>query len=151
MQSRVAMARSVLHSTVDQLLLEVSRECLDEGNPSLSDNLLSALHSVFQQSLLHALDLLDKNHVRWFVCPSGRGLFQVKASTGSKVYTCLVPSNYCNCPSFVYSVVLKEEAMWCKHLLAVRLGQAMGRVQSEERCGEDIAEMLTADNLAIGY
>ncbi len=146
--------RSVLHNTVDQLLLEVSREStLDEGNSTLSDNLLSALHSVFQQSLLHALDLVDKNHVTRFVCPSGRELFQVKASTGSKVYTCLVPSSYCNCPSFVYSVVLKEEALWCKHLLAVRLCQALERVESREVCGEDIAEMLTTDRdtLALGY
>lgn len=146
-------ARSVLHSTVDQLLLEVSRESLNENNSTLSDNLLSALHSVFQQSLLHALDLVDKNHVMRFVCPtSGRELFQVKASTGSKVYTCLMPSSYCNCPSFVYSVILKEEAMLCKHLLAVRLCRAMGRVvQSQEVSGVDIADMLTADrdSLAI--
>lgn len=61
--------RRILQGTIDQLLLEVRRESQNnlEG-PSLPENLLSALHSVFQQSLLHALDLVDKNHVIVFLC-----------------------------------------------------------------------------------
>ncbi len=144
----------ILHSTIDQLLLEVRRESQNtpEG-PSLPENLLSALHSVFQQSLLHALDLVDKNHVMCFVCPAGRELFQVQASAGKRVYTCLVSSNYCNCPSFVYSVVLKEDALMCKHLLAVQLARAMDRVETKDISGEEFAKLLSADRnvISVGY
>ncbi|XP_064404463.1 zinc finger SWIM domain-containing protein 7-like [Halichondria panicea] len=138
--------RRILQGTIDQLLLEVRRESQNnlEG-PSLPENLLSALHSVFQQSLLHALDLVDKNHVMCFVCPAGRELFQVQASAGNRVYTCLVSSNYCNCPSFVYSVVLKEDALMCKHLLAVQLGRALDRVETKDISGEEFAKLLSAD------
>ncbi len=105
--------------------------------PSLPENLLSALHSVFQQSLLHALDLVDKNHVMCFVCFAGRELFQFQASAGNRVYTCLVSSNYCNCPSFVYSVILKEDTLMCKHLL--------DRVETKDISVEECAKLLSAD------
>ena len=141
---------SVLHSTVEQLLLEVKRETQNQDNPSLSDNLLSALNAVFQQPLLYALDLVDKDHVTRYACPPGRELFQVQASTGKRLYTCLLSSNYCSCPSFVYSVVLKEDSLMCKHVLAVQLARAMGRVKTTEISSEEFAELLARDANSLG-
>ena len=141
----------VLQCTVDQLLLEVRRELETENQdkPSLSDNLLSALHSVFQQPLLHALDLVDKNSVTHYVCSGSRELYLVQASSGNKVYTCLVSSNYCSCPSFVYSVVLREDYLMCKHMLAVQLARAMGRYKEEEVGGEELARLLANDRTGL--
>lgn len=139
----------VLKCTVEQLLLEVRRETENQDTHSLSDNLLSALHSVFQQPLLHALDLIDKNSVTHYVCPSGRELYLVQASSGNKVYTCLVSSNYCSCPSFVYSVVLREDFLMCKHVLAVQLARAMGRYKKEEIVGEEMARLLANDQTGL--
>lgn len=137
--------RTILQSTIDQLLLEVNRETQNQETPSLSDNLLSAFYSIFQQPLLYALDLVDKNHVKRFVCPAGRELFQVQASTGNRLYVCLVSSNYCNCPSFMYSVVLREDSLMCKHVLAVKIARAMGRVISNDISDEEFAELLSSD------
>lgn len=118
----------LLQSTAEQLLLEVKRETEESGR--ISDDLMSALHFVFQQSLLPALDLVDQGAVDHYSCPSGRELYRVKGS-GGRVYTCLTTSNYCSCPSFVYAVLVKEDALLCKHMLAVQLARAIAAGKRE--------------------
>ncbi len=104
----------------DQLLLEVRRET--QENRHISDDLMLALHFLFHQTLPQALDLVDRKHVSHCVCPSGRELYRVQGS-GQRIYTCLVSSNYCSCPSFVYTVlhVVREDSLVCKHMLVVQL------------------------------
>ena len=69
---RIIMSLSLM---VEQLLSEVKRE--SQAGP-LSDELLSALHSVFGAPLLHALAILDVDgSVTLYSCPSGRMLYQV--------------------------------------------------------------------------
>lgn len=139
---------TILQCTVNQLLTEVRRETRDkeDTSPSLSENLLSALYCVFRQTLLHALDLIDKNSITRFFCSSGRELYLVQASSGNKVYTCLPTSNYCSCPSFVYSVLLREDVLMCKHVLAVQLARVMDRCKEEEVGGKELADLLANDH-----
>lgn len=115
---------SVLESTAQQLFLEVKREAEELGE--ISEDLMSALLFVFQAPLHQALDLLDRGAVTRYSCPAGRELFRVRGS-GGRSYTCLTSSNYCSCPSFVYSVLVKEDSLLCKHMLAVQLGRAIGQ------------------------
>ena len=142
-------AFSVLRPTADQLLLEVKREA--ESNGRISDDLMSALLFVYQAPLHQALDLLDRGSVTRYHCPAGRELYRVRGS-GGRSYTCLASSNYCSCPSFVYTVLVKEESLLCKHMLAVQLGKAMeaGRRERGEKAGGDstlpsIAEVSVSD------
>lgn len=115
--------RSELQSTAEQLLLEVEREAEDTGR--ISDDLISALLFVFQSPLQQAMDLLDRGSLTRYFCPAGRELYRVKGS-GGRSYICLTSSNYCSCLSFVYTVLVKEESLFCKHMLAVQLGRAIG-------------------------
>lgn len=129
-----------LSRVTEQLLAEVRREKQDTG--SLSDDLLSALHFVFRQPLLHALDLLDRGVVTHVTSPSGRELYQVKGSSGD--YTCLPRVGYCSCLSFVYTVLLREEALMCKHLLAVQLSIAMESSITKHVTDKQFAEILSS-------
>ena len=119
---------SILQSTADQLLLEVKREAKESGR--ISDDLLSALLFLFQASLHQALDLLDRGAVTRYYCSAGRELYRVRGS-GGRFYTCLTSSDYCSCPSFVYTVLVKRDSLLCKHLLAVQLGRAMAAGKRE--------------------
>ena len=123
-----------LQTIAEQLLLEVRREREESGKGCLSDDLMSALQFVFHQPLLQALDLLDRNSVSRFVCPAKRELYRVQGSAG-RTYTCLVSSNYCSCPSFVYTVLVKEDSLMCKHMLAVQLARAMDAYQEVSQRG----------------
>lgn len=112
----------ILQSTAEQLFLEVKRETEEAGK--LSEDLMSALLFVFQTPLHQAFELLDQGSVSRYFCPAGRELYRVKGS-GGRTYTCLTSSNYCSCPSFVYTVLVKEDALLCKHMLAVQLARAI--------------------------
>ena len=127
---------SILESTAQQLFLEVRREAEELGE--ISEDLMSALLFVFQSPLHQALDLLDRGSVTRYSCPAGRELYRVRGS-GGLIYTCLTSSNYCSCPSFVYTVLVKEDALLCKHMLAVQLGRAIRLGRSGDR-GEESAD-----------
>lgn len=131
---------AALHLIAEQLITEVKREISEVG--FLSDNLLSALHSIFHQHTLHAFDLVDRGSVTHFTCPSGRELYRVKGSS-SRSYTCFSSSSYCNCPSFVYAVLVKEDSLVCKHTLAVQLATAMNRCREVEVSDVEFAELLS--------
>ena len=124
---------SILQATADQLLVEVKREAEETGR--LSEDLLSALLFVFQAPLHQALDLLDRGAVTRYHCSASRELYRVRG-TGGRFYTCMSSSDYCSCPSFVYTVLVKQDSLLCKHLLAVRLGRAMAAGKRERREGE---------------
>ena len=136
-----------LHFVAEQLIAEVKRQSEEAG--FLSDDLLSALHSVFHQHLLHALDLVDRSSVTRFTCPSGRELYLVRGSSG-KSYTCFSTSSYCNCPSFVYAVLIKEDSLVCKHTLAVQIARAMGTCRENEVPDMEFAELLSGGGTSPG-
>lgn len=132
---------AAIHLIAEQLIAEVKRETSEVG--FISDGLLSALHSVFHQHALHAFDLVDRSSVTHFTCPSGRELYRVKGSS-FKSYTCFSSSSYCNCPSFVYAVLVKEDSLVCKHTLAVQLATAMNRCREQEVSDVEFVELLSS-------
>ena len=104
--------------------------------------MLSSLHSVFQQPLLGALDLIDQDSVTKLTCPAGRTLYQVRGTTGASYY-CFTSSNYCSCPSFVFTVVKKEDALYCKHVIAALVGEALGRAVDKQVSNEEFSSVLS--------
>ncbi|XP_022787573.1 zinc finger SWIM domain-containing protein 7-like isoform X2 [Stylophora pistillata] len=67
------MALSLRH-VVDQLFSEA--RLAKEKHGHLTDEVLSALHFVFHQPLLDALDLIDRKNITKLPTPSGRVLYQ---------------------------------------------------------------------------
>lgn len=141
-QSPSGESGAILQPTVDQLFLEVRRETQETGR--ISDDLMSALHFLFHQTLVQAFDLVDRRQVVHYICPSGRELYCVQGS-GQRTYTCLASSNYCSCPSFVYSVLVREDSLMCKHMLAVQLARAMSASEETTVCDEEFAKLLGTD------
>ena len=113
-----------------------------EQNGAISDDLLSSLHSVFQQPLLGALDLIDQDSVAKLTCPAGRTLYQVRGTSGASYY-CFTSSNYCSCPSFIFTVLKKEDALYCKHLIAALVGEALGRVVDKQISDVEFSKLLS--------
>ncbi|ESP05093.1 hypothetical protein LOTGIDRAFT_103136, partial [Lottia gigantea] len=87
------------------------------------------LQFVYQAPLLPALELIDNESVTLLTSPSGREVYQVVGSAGTKYYTCFISSHYCSCPAFRFSVLKKEDYLLCKHLLAIKLSEAMEKVK----------------------
>lgn len=103
---------------------------------------MSSLHSVFQQPLLSALDLIDQDSVAKITCPAGRSLYQVRGTSGTRYY-CFTSSNYCNCPSFLFSVLKKQDVLYCKHAIAGLVGEALGRVDNKQISNDEFSKLLS--------
>lgn len=139
----------ILHG--EELLQKVMDALLEEE--TMSDDSLIALHSILQQNLVPALDLVERRAVTKYVCScvaaAGYGtvtrqLYLVKGSSGNQ-YVCLASSSYCSCPSFMFSVLGRGDALLCKHQLAVRLATAMGACPAVELSGEEWAGLAKMD------
>ena len=140
----------------EALLTEVVQALMVEGleEGEMSDNALLTLHSIFQQNLVLALDLVERGAVTKYITTNSsagaasavvaRQLHLVRGSTGNQ-YICFLSSNYCSCPSFVYNVLVKEDAMLCKHQLAVRLATATGKCGVVQVTGEEWAGLVAMD------
>ncbi|CAI9715001.1 finger SWIM domain-containing 7-like [Octopus vulgaris] len=134
------MQHDVLLSTVEtQLMSEVSR-VYKETN-SLSDELLSALQFIYQTSLMPALDIIDRKAVTLLECPSKRQLYTVMGTSGI-VYICFPDSKYCSCPAYNYSVLLKDDHIMCKHILAIKLSNAMNVTVRRNISDKEMRSML---------
>eukprot|EP00112_Aurelia_sp_Birch-Aquarium-sp1_P011163 Seg2351.7 transcript_id=Seg2351.7/GoldUCD/mRNA.D3Y31 product="Zinc finger SWIM domain-containing protein 7" protein_id=Seg2351.7/GoldUCD/D3Y31 len=127
------MAR-VVEETAKQLFKLVADDA--KKHEKLTDEMMSALHCVFPTTLLHAVDLIDRKFITKFVTPSKREIYQVKGSSGVP-YFCFASSDYCTCPSYLYTVLLKREALMCKHLLAMHLAISMNNFAVREISDED--------------
>lgn len=103
---------------------------------------MSSLQSVFQQPLLGALDLIDQDSVTKLTCPAGRSLYQVRGTSGANYY-CFTSSNYCSCPSFIFTVLKKEDTLYCKHAVAVLVGEALGRVDNKQISNDEFSKLLS--------
>lgn len=103
---------------------------------------MSSLQSVFQQPLLGALDLIDQDSVTKLTCQAGRSLYQVRGTSGANYY-CFTSSNYCSCPSFIFSVLKKEDALYCKHTIAALVGEVLGRVDNKQISNDEFSKLLS--------
>lgn len=142
-------AEVMLTEVVQVMLGEIER-----GGGDISNEQMSALHSIFQHNLVSALDLVERGGITKYVCRTSPGggeqvLWQVEGSSGGQ-YICLQSSSYCSCPAFVYAVLVKGDTILCKHQLAARLGSALGRCRGVELSEEDWARMAATDSQQDG-
>ncbi|EDO33107.1 predicted protein, partial [Nematostella vectensis] len=110
----------------------------------LTDELMSALYFVFHEPVLHGLDLVDRRSITKLVSPSGRTIYQVIGSAG-QMYTCLLSSDYCTCPSYTYTVLVKMDSILCKHLLAAHLAEALGNIKEKRVLDHEVMTFTTQD------
>ncbi|XP_060559724.1 zinc finger SWIM domain-containing protein 7-like [Ruditapes philippinarum] len=134
-----SVSSDVFEAVTSQLFVELRQVYKDTGK--VTDEILSALSNVYQAPLLPALDLVDSRSVSRLVCPAGRQLYQVIGSSGTP-YTCFKGNNYCSCPAYRFSVLNKEELSMCKHILAVKLSDAMEVTKKLEVTDKELTDLL---------
>ena len=136
--------KSSLTKVSDHLFEEAKTE--KQKNGSVSDETFKSLSFIHGPYFLSALDLVDRNAVCHVTSTSGNTLYQVKSSVGHNVYNChLLPQPVCSCPCFSYGAVSKEDAIFCKHLLAVKMVVVLGTARRETMSDEAFRE-LNEDN-----
>ncbi|XP_053187012.1 zinc finger SWIM domain-containing protein 7 [Scomber japonicus] len=134
------MSDLTLPDVAQQLFRDIQKTYQETSK--ISDELLIALKFVFGPCALQALDLLDQRSVTCLSSPSGRKAFQVMGGSG-RLYTCFVSCHYCPCPAFAHTVLLRNEDLLCKHILAAYLCQATGMSQQESVSDQQMSVLLS--------
>ncbi|XP_046979639.1 zinc finger SWIM domain-containing protein 7-like isoform X1 [Schistocerca americana] len=117
------------------LLPQVNEELLREAEDifrkhgDFTDDVLLALHSLYGNPFERALELLEKNCVVFLRTTNKlRYVIQVKVTGSSGTpYTVFPSVNYCSCPAYRYHVAGTQTDLTCKHVLAGKLCEIMGK------------------------
>ncbi|ORX89013.1 hypothetical protein K493DRAFT_319050 [Basidiobolus meristosporus CBS 931.73] len=78
------------------------------------------------------------------VCPSQRKLYQIADPEIEES----VLYEYCNCPTFLQEVVIYKRGTLCKHLLAIRLSEALGSCNEVAISDKEFVDILCARHMA---
>ncbi|KRX80163.1 Zinc finger SWIM domain-containing protein 7 [Trichinella sp. T6] len=116
---------------VERLLDELQARYQSDG--MIADEIMLAMSAVFDsQTVLESFNLVDRNSICRLVSSSGKILFQV-VDEDDTAWLVLPKVNYCKCEFFA-NEVLYGHFQICKHVLAVWLASAVGRLH--HLCGK---------------
>eukprot|EP00761_Pharyngomonas_kirbyi_P007414 gb/GECH01007424.1/.p1 GENE.gb/GECH01007424.1/~~gb/GECH01007424.1/.p1 ORF type:complete len:142 (+),score=27.89 gb/GECH01007424.1/:1-426(+) len=126
-----------LYLIIDTLFDRIKQQ----NEPKLSKENLIELHFLFENHLPDALNIVEKRQVVKITAkPSERSCWKVMGRSNRK-YICL-SNTYCSCPGFTYGHVKKQNSIYCKHLLAVRIADSIGIWESETVTDMELSQML---------
>lgn len=97
-------------------------------NGKFSDEMLQGLHDVFGEVFVKATEILESGVVIRYETPNGvRVLFKV--TNKKETYTLFDNINFCYCSMFAQEVLVNQNLLTCKHVLAVRLAEISDQVE----------------------
>ncbi|KAK9763034.1 Zinc finger SWIM domain-containing protein 7 [Basidiobolus ranarum] len=110
---------------------------------TITDENLVALYTLYKDVLLDALRLIDNNAIKKMVCPSKRKLYQIADPEADEP----VLYEYCTCSAFLREVVIYKRNTLCKHLLAIRLSEALGTCSEVAISDKEFVDILCARHM----
>ena len=113
---------------------------------AVTDRQLELLAFVFDaKHLENSLVMYQKRAVKKLVAvKSGRTCWQVRGKSGAKEEYLVFPTHYCSCRAFQWDVLSKGEQLICKHMLAVRVAEALDDYNVTEIDDALLAQLLEA-------
>lgn len=128
---RFLFAQEMLHYS-DELIDLIFQRLEAEG--TLTKETTLRLYSIFDKTLLESLQLTEGKQVTKVQSDSGRTLYRVSNECISEledpaaqqiINTCMINPRYCNCDRFLQDVILKNDMIMCRHVLAVKLSESL--------------------------
>jgi len=132
---------------LDEALKEVFDAIAATG---LTDETTQALRAIFDDDLLlAALDLVDHKCVLKYKSPWERTFYWVQStadpSTATSIYLLgeqsMIPWS-CECPAFVKRMLLGNDFVMCKHILAATLAEKTKTISEQEGTPHDLSQLL---------
>lgn len=115
------------------VLNQVELRVKESESKQLLDEELLSLHSVFGAVLERALDILEKypSFTAYTTTNKTRTLIEIKGEN-DRCYRVFPRINFCPCRSFKHQVLERKAQVLCKHVLAARIAQILGRLTDHE-------------------
>ncbi|KAL0145718.1 zinc finger SWIM domain-containing protein 7 [Mucor lusitanicus] len=116
----------------DEVIDLIFKRLEEEG--TLTKETTLRLYSIFDKTLLESLQLTEGKQVTKVQSDSGRALYRVSNECISEledpaaqeiINTCMINPRYCNCDKFIQDVILRNDMVMCRHVLAVKLSESL--------------------------
>jgi len=116
----------------------------------VTDETTQALRAIFDDDLLlAALDLVDNKCVLKCTSPWDRTFYWVQSTADPSTATqitflglqSMIPWS-CECPAFMKHILLEDDILMCKHILAAMLAERLKRIVEQEPSERDFLQLL---------
>eukprot|EP00013_Stygamoeba_regulata_P003791 CAMPEP_0177629754 /NCGR_PEP_ID=MMETSP0447-20121125/837_1 /TAXON_ID=0 /ORGANISM="Stygamoeba regulata, Strain BSH-02190019" /LENGTH=137 /DNA_ID=CAMNT_0019131097 /DNA_START=108 /DNA_END=518 /DNA_ORIENTATION=- len=110
----------------------------------VTDSTLASLQSLFGTTLLSALELVDNDAVyRLNSTPPSRHAHMAYDFHDDRHFVVL--RSFCTCPTFSADVIEKRQQISCKHELAVKISDALGKTKAILVSEDTLAQIFAND------
>ncbi|XP_013167849.1 PREDICTED: zinc finger SWIM domain-containing protein 7-like [Papilio xuthus] len=125
--------QSKLPSIVEKVLNQIEERVHKTTNKQITDEDLLTLHSIFGGVLQRALDIIEKypTFVTYSTANKTRELIEIKGEN-DRCYRVFPRINFCPCLAFKHQVLEKKTQISCKHILAARIQQILGKTVNHD-------------------
>lgn len=125
--------KCIVPNIVESILDKVENRINAAEIKQFSDEELLSLYSVFGVVLQRAFDILEKypNIVAYKTSKTSRVLIEIKGEK-DRCYRVFPKINFCPCPAFKHQVLERKSQVYCKHVLAGRIAQILGKLVYQE-------------------
>jgi len=109
------------------LLLNVYKRVKESG--IINEDLIKYLETIFPNKSQDALEVIKRGIKRNIYKPSNRTVW---TAMGENDEYLIYPKLYCSCQDFYKNVVVKKKRIFCKHLLAQTICEALNNYYENE-------------------
>ena len=109
------------------LLLNVYKRVKESG--IINEDLIKYLETIFPNKSQDALEVIKRGIKRNIYKPSNRTVW---TAMGENDEYLIYPKLYCSCQYFYKNVVVKKKRIFCKHLLAQTICEALNNYHENE-------------------
>ncbi|KAL3270697.1 hypothetical protein HHI36_021225 [Cryptolaemus montrouzieri] len=130
-------------SIIVPVAFDILRDAVDyyKINQGFTEDHLESLHDVFGNIFIGAAELLEHHKITQYRTDDGiRKVYKV--GNKKEQFTIYENINFCHCPVFRYQVLELQNCVTCKHVLAMILGDALGKVSKETVTGSQMVDFL---------
>lgn len=109
------------------------------------DDLLRLQHTFPEQTIIGALDLIDRGNVLKYTTAWEHTEYEVIGSNGTYLVLLEVSSTeypyFCSCPAFLYYVHQQKNHVMCKHILATRIANRISACSERQMKLDELASL----------
>ncbi|KAF7782185.1 hypothetical protein Agabi119p4_1561 [Agaricus bisporus var. burnettii] len=118
-----------------------------QGQDLTDDDLYRLQHAFPEQTVLGALDLIDRGNVLKYTTSWGHTEYEIIGSNGTYLVLLDVSTTgypyFCSCPAFIHYVLQQKNHVMCKHILATRLANRLSVCVHRQMSPEDLVLLYT--------
>ncbi len=108
----------------------------------LDDELINYIDSLFSERINQVLDVVERDFYKYTFNPSNKSIWTVATSSNSKNYYLIYPKLYCSCWDFYKRVVVERKRLFCKHILAQTICEALNNFKIIQLKDEDFKKFI---------